>query len=145
MLGSVAFSATVGATMILFDLSTPLVIVSAVAALGGVPIAFGVTASTSRALSEFPTNEAGTASGVFNGLRQVGSSLGVAIPAAAFDLAGGGMIGSTAAFASRAVVFTIVLLSVAVILAGGFPREAVTTMPPGSPGGLASPEQPNRS
>ena len=118
MVGSVAFAAAAGAAMILFDLSTPLVIVSIVAAVGGVPIAFGVTASTSRALSEFPATEAGTASGVFNGLRQVGSSLGVAIPAAAFDLAGGGMMGSTAAFTARAVVFTIVLLSVAVILRG---------------------------
>lgn len=145
MLGSVACSAVAGAVMILFDLSTPLVIVSIVAAVGGVPIAFGVTASTSRALSEFPATEAGTASGVFNGLRQVGSSLGVAIPAAAFDLAGGGMAGSTAAFASRAVVFAIVLLSVATILSGRSTRRRFSSVSTMAPGSVASSDHPNPS
>jgi EmrB/QacA subfamily drug resistance transporter len=126
MVASVAFATAAGAAMILFDASTPLPLVALLAAVGGVPIALGVTASTSRALAEFPPSEAGTASGVFNGLRQVGSSLGVAIPAAAFDLAGGGMAGSTAAFASRAVVFAIILGAVVVTLPRRVlaPREA---------------------
>ncbi len=116
MIASVAFAAAAGAAMVLFGTTTPLPIVALVTAVGGVPIALGVTASTSRALAEFPPSEAGTASGLFNGLRQVGSSLGVALPAAAFDLAGGGMAGSTAAFASRAIVFAIILGLVAVTL-----------------------------
>ena len=61
-----------------FDDGTPFVVVSIVAALGGVPLALGVTASTVCALAEFPAAEAGVASGVFNSLRQVGASFGVA-------------------------------------------------------------------
>jgi hypothetical protein len=115
--------------MALMTPSTPLPIVSFLAALGGVPLAIGVTASTVCALAEFPPSEAGIASGVFNSLRQVGSLLGVAIPAAAFDIAAAGavasgaataaMSGSTAAFLTRAAVFGIALLLVLVLL----PRE----------------------
>jgi len=116
MITSLVFATLAGAAMVLFDQSTPLVVVSVVAAVGGVPIALGVTASTVSALAGFAQSEAGIASGVFNSLRQVGSSLGVAIPAAVFDAAGGGMAGSTWAFASRAVVFALVLVLVRVVL-----------------------------
>jgi hypothetical protein len=108
--------------MITFDEGTPFVVVSIVAALGGVPLALGVTASTVCALAEFPAAEAGVASGVFNSLRQVGASFGVAIPAAAFDLAQAGnatpdpLAGSVWAFASRAVVFVVVLVAVVGIM-----------------------------
>jgi predicted MFS family arabinose efflux permease len=128
MIGSVALAAAAAAAMVAFDRSTPLVLVSLVAAVGGVPLALGVTASTVCALAEFPAEEAGVASGVFNSLRQVGSSLGVAIPAAVFDLALAGSVGtdplagSVGAFASRAVVFVVVLGLVAVILSR--PRTA---------------------
>jgi hypothetical protein len=123
MVGSIALTALAAVMTITFDRSTPLPIVAFVAALGGVPLALGVTASTVCALAEFSPSEAGIASGVFNGLRQVGSSLGVAIPAAAFDLALAGsiggadpMAGSTWAFASRAVVFGVTLVLVMAIL-----------------------------
>jgi EmrB/QacA subfamily drug resistance transporter len=132
MVGSLVVSTAAAALMIAFDRNTPLPIVSLVAALGGVPLALGVTASTTCALAEFPAHEAGIASGVFNSLRQVGSSLGVAVPAAAFDLAlastiGGGdaLAGSTSAFASRAIGFGLVLALVAVIL----PRGHAVAMP----------------
>jgi hypothetical protein len=112
--------------MIGFGATTPLPIVSLVAAIGGVPIALGVTASTIRALAEFAAAEAGIASAVFNSLRQVGSSLGVAIPAAVFDATAAGRsgagaleAGSSAAFASRAVVFVVCLVLVVAVL----PRE----------------------
>lgn len=123
MVGSVAIATITAFVMAFFDATTPLPFVSLVAALGGVPIAVGVTASTVCALAEFPASEAGVASGVFNSLRQVGSSLGVSIPAAIFDLAAGGSLsgaaaaaGSTAALASRAVVFGIALAGVWLIL-----------------------------
>ena len=65
--------------------------------------------------------DAGIAAGVFNSLRQVGSALGVAIPAAAFDyvLAPGAtdlMPGSHAAFVSRVVVFALALVAVLFLL-----------------------------
>ena len=104
------------------------------AALGGVPIALGVTASTICALAEFSAADAGIAAAVFNSLRQVGSSLGVAIPAAVFDaVAGKGNVasdaGSSAAFLSRAVVFFVCLVLVVAIL----PRAAARRSPAASP------------
>ncbi|MFI5261429.1 MAG: MFS transporter [Candidatus Limnocylindrales bacterium] len=131
MLVSLALATVAAGMMVLFDATTPLLIVSLVAALGGAPIAIGVTASTVCALAEFPPAEAGIASGVFNSLRQVGSAFGVAIPAAAFALAAGPAIsgvdavsGSTAAFASRLLVFAGILLAAWLIL----PREHRVTV-----------------
>ena len=121
MVWSLAFALLAALLMATFDASTPFVVVSAVAALGGVPIALGVVASTVTALSGFRAEDAGIAAGVFNSLRQVGSALGVAIPAAAFDLALAPgatdlMPGSHAAFVSRAVVFAIALAAVWLLL-----------------------------
>ncbi len=139
MVWSLALATGAAGVMILFDPTTPLWVVSLVAALGGAPIAIGVTASTVCALAEFPASEAGIASGVFNSLRQVGSALGVAIPAAAFAVAvptatsgSAAMPGSTAAFMSRFVVFTLVLVAVWAIL----PRtHRVVAMATGGTGG----------
>jgi EmrB/QacA subfamily drug resistance transporter len=121
MVWSLVFALAAAVLMAAFDASTPLVVVSAVAALGGVPIALGVVASTVTALSEFRPEDAGIAAGAFNSLRQVGSALGVAIPAAAFDyaLAPGAtdlMPGSHAAFVSRVIVFAIALVAVLLLL-----------------------------
>jgi EmrB/QacA subfamily drug resistance transporter len=122
MIASLVVTAIAAVLMVTFDDGTPFVVVSIVAALGGVPLALGVTASTVCALAEFPAAEAGVASGVFNSLRQVGASFGVAIPAAAFDLAQAGnatpdpLAGSVWAFASRAVVFVVVLVAVVGIM-----------------------------
>ena len=130
MIGSLVVTAIAAGLMVTFDAGTPFVVVSIVAVLGGVPLALGVTASTVCALAEFPAAEAGVASGVFNSLRQVGASFGVAIPAAAFDLAQAGsptpdpLAGSVWAFASRAVVFVVVLVAVVAIM----PRRHVATL-----------------
>ena len=130
MIGSLVVTIVAAGLMVLFDGGTPFPLVSLVAMLGGVPLDLGVTASTVCALAEFPPHEAGVASGVFNSLRQVGSSLGVAVPAVAFDVAlagsadGGLLSGSTAAFGSRAVVFVIILGLVAVIM----PRRHATAL-----------------
>jgi len=130
MIGSLVVTIVAAGLMVPFDGGTPFPLVSVVAMLGGVPLALGVTASTVCALAEFPPHEAGVASGVFNSLRQVGSSLGVAVPAVAFDVAlagsadGGLLAGSTAAFASRAAVFVVILGLVAVIM----PRRHATPL-----------------
>jgi MFS family permease len=121
MVLSLAFAFGAALLTLAFDTTTSLVFVSAVAALGGVPMSLGVVASTVTALSEFQPADAGIAAGVFNSLRQVGSAFGVAIPAAAFDLAitAGAtdlMPGSHAAFVSRAVVFGLALVAVWLLL-----------------------------
>ena len=137
MVWSLGFALVAALLMATFDAATPLVVVSAVAALGGVPIALGVVASTGTALSEFQPQDAGIAAGVFNSLRQVGSALGVAIPAAAFDLALAPgatdvMPGSHAAFVSRAVVFAITLAAVWLLLRRPLVAPAAATVTAGS-------------
>jgi EmrB/QacA subfamily drug resistance transporter len=137
MVWSLGFALVAALLMATFDAATPLVVVSAVAALGGVPIALGVVASTATALSEFEPQDAGIAAGVFNSLRQVGSALGVAIPAAAFDLAVAPgatdvMPGSHAAFVSRAVVFAITLAAVWLLLRRPLAAPAAATVGAGS-------------
>lgn len=123
MLGSLLVAALASVAMAFFDGGTPLVLVAAVAAIGGAGIALSVTASTVCAIGEFPPQEAAIASGVFNSVRQVGSSLGVAIPAAMYDLATRGALtgaralaGSSYALASRAVVFVLVGVLVAAVM-----------------------------
>jgi DHA2 family methylenomycin A resistance protein-like MFS transporter len=133
MTASLVVAAIAAALMIGLDATTPLPVVSLLAALGGAPIAIAVTASTLRALADFPPGEAGVASGVFNSLRQVGASLGVAIPAAVFELvavSNGAAAATSAAFASRAVVFGFVLLAVVGLL-GTRPRASAA--PAGAP------------
>ena len=63
MVWSLAFALAAAVLMATFDASTPFVVVSAVAALGGVPIALGVVASTVTALSEFRPEDAGDRGG----------------------------------------------------------------------------------
>ncbi len=138
MLGSLSFALGAAILMAGFDPTTPLVVVSAVAALGGVPIALGVVASTSTALAGFEPAEAGVAAGVFNALRQVGSALGVAIPAAAFDLALAPgatdlMPGSHAAFVSRAVCFALALLATWLLLRSPAAGRSPATLPAAAP------------
>jgi len=55
------------------------------------------------------------------------------------------MAGSTAAFASRAVVFAIVLLSVATILSGRSTRRRFSSVSTMAPGSVASSDHPNPS
>jgi predicted MFS family arabinose efflux permease len=138
MVLSLVFALAAALLMVAFDPTTPLVVVSIVAALGGVPMSLGVVASTMTALSEFAPAEAGIAAGVFNSLRQVGSAFGVAIPAAAFDLAVADgatdlMPGSHAAFVSRAVVFAIILGAVWLLLRRPLAVPAATGGAPPQP------------
>ena len=63
MVLSLAFALAAAVLMLAFDPTTPLLVVSAVAALGGVPMSLGVVASTMTALSEFAPADAGIAAG----------------------------------------------------------------------------------
>jgi MFS family permease len=140
MLVAVTVAVASAAVMPFFDVATALPLVAAVAAVGGGAIALSVTASATCAVAEFPPAQAGVASGVFNSLRQVGSALGVAIPAAAYDIATRGSLtgsdafrGSSWGLGARAAVLLMLLVIVAAVL----PRsrapvvQVATTPPPG--------------
>jgi EmrB/QacA subfamily drug resistance transporter len=86
----------------------------------GAGIALTLVASATDALSQFPPEEAGTGSALFNSLRQLGAAMGVALPAVAYELVaadsqspGSALTGSSAAFLARLVVLAIALVLVA--------------------------------
>jgi EmrB/QacA subfamily drug resistance transporter len=123
MLWALIVASASAGVMPFFGAETSLPIVATVAAFGGAAIALSVTASTSCAIAEFPPAEAGIAAGIFNSLRQVGSALGVAIPAAAYDLATGGVLsggralrGSSWALGTRVIVFALVVALIAAMV-----------------------------
>jgi predicted MFS family arabinose efflux permease len=138
MVAALLVAAASAVVMPFFSGVTPLWFVAVVAAVGGGAIALSVTASTTCAVAEFPPAQAGIASGIFNSLRQVGSALGVAIPAAAYDLVTKGSLtgtgalqGSTWALATRAGTLVIVLALVAATLPRvRAPFILVATAPP---------------
>lgn len=81
------------------------------------------TVSMPGAISSFPDAESGLASATFNTVRQVGSSLGIALPGAALAAVSGGLLvgpallgGLEAAFAMRAGVFIAATIAVFVLL-----------------------------
>ena len=140
MVLSLAFALAAAVLMLAFDPTTPLLVVSAVAALGGVPDVAGRRGQHhDRAVGVRPRRRRDRR-GVFNSLRQVGSALGVAIPAAAFDLAVANgatdlMPGSHAAFLSRVVVFALSLLAVLLLLRRPLAAPATAAGPAARPAG----------
>jgi len=107
------------AVMVGWNGETPLPMVVATNLVTGAGIALTLVASATDAMEQFAPEEAGTGSAVFNSLRQLGAAMGVAIPAAAFELVATGsrtpaasLGGSTAAFAVRLAVLAIPLVLV---------------------------------
>jgi EmrB/QacA subfamily drug resistance transporter len=136
MVAGLILLAISGAAMIAFDAATPLPLVSAVGILGGVSTALVIVTSAAEAIAEFAPAEAGVASGIFNSLRQIGAAVGVAIPAAVFDIATGGVMsgptavsGGAAAFAVRALLLALVALLVAGL---SLPQPAAQAVSPDS-------------
>ncbi len=85
--GSILASGAVGIVMAWFGPDTPLALVALLAGVSGALIPVAVTGSAVSAVAGFAPAQAGLASGIFNSLRQVGASFGIAVPAAAFELA----------------------------------------------------------
>ncbi|MFN2464999.1 MAG: MFS transporter [Candidatus Dormibacteria bacterium] len=93
------------------------------------------TVSMPGAISAFPPAESGVASATFNTVRQVGSSMGIALPGAALAAISGGLLsgpallaGLRAAFAVRAGVFLAATLVVVALLARA-PSQQVDAAP----------------
>jgi MFS family permease len=87
MVGSLAATAALVAVLALIDDSFPAWTIVPVLVGLGIATAASIVASAAAAVGEFAAEEAGTASGVFNTIRQVGSVVGVALPTAAYDVA----------------------------------------------------------
>lgn len=90
MVGSLAATAALVGVLAMIDGSFLAWTIVPVLVGLGIATAAGIVTSAAAAVGEFAPEEAGTASGVFNTLRQVGSVVGVALPTAAYDLAAGG-------------------------------------------------------
>lgn len=123
MLVGVLLTAAGGAWMAAFAAGTSYVAVMLAGVLSGVATALGIVASAVGALAEFAPQDAGTASGIFNSLRQVGSALGVAVAAAVYDYFSGGILRGSAvfegvrwAFSTRALVVFLAAVPVAAFL-----------------------------
>jgi MFS family permease len=86
--------------------------------LFGAGTGFVAVAATFVALSSVPRADSGAASGLLQGMQQVGGSLGVAVLVTVYASAGGVMRGIGAAFAAG-VVLTVAMLVLAV---AGFGR-----------------------
>lgn len=119
------------AIMVSWDATTSLWLVVATNLVTGAGLAITLVASAADAMSQFSPEEAGTASALFNSLRQLGAAMGVALPAVIFELAASGsrspsavLAGSTGAFAVR-LAFLLVPLAVAAAAfrAGGARRS----------------------
>ena len=98
------------------------------------------TVSMPGAISAFPATEAGVASATFNTVRQVGSSMGIALPGAALAAISGGLMAGPAllgglqgAFAVRAGVFTAATIAAILLLLGPV-RSARASASPAAPG-----------
>lgn len=94
--------------------------------------------SASGAVAEFAPQDAGAASGVFNSIRQLGTSLGVAVPAVVYDMVtGGALMGPDAVSGARwallvtALVFaTVTLVAAALTAPRRSPQEARSSPSP---------------
>jgi EmrB/QacA subfamily drug resistance transporter len=125
MLGGLGLTVAMLAMLAVLDGASPVWIIIPVGIVLGGAIAAAIVPSAATAVSEFPPEEAGTASGVFNSVRQLGASLGVAVPAAAYDLASGGRFtgeavfdGTRAALGLAALVVALGTIATARLLSG---------------------------
>jgi len=76
-------------------LGAPLAAIAALEVPLGVAMSFVLVTSAAGAVAEFAAQDAGIAAAIFNSVRQVGTSLGVAIPAAVYDVVTGGSMQGT--------------------------------------------------
>ncbi len=109
--------------LVALDPAVPFAAIAAVELPLGVAMSFVLVTSAAGAVAEFAPQDAGIAAAIFNSVRQIGTSLGVAIPAAVFDVVtGGSIVGATVVEGSRwallvsAVMFASTTLVVAWLL-----------------------------
>jgi EmrB/QacA subfamily drug resistance transporter len=141
MVGSLALTASMIALLATFDGTVPFPVIVPILVVVGFTMAASIVTSAAAAVGEFPPQEAGTASGVFNSIRQLGSVLGVALPAAAYDLAAGGQFagdavfdGTRVALGLAAVIVAACAIAAARLLAAGEATSRAATSSEAQPG-----------
>lgn len=92
-----------------FGETTPYAIVALVSMLRGATMATVLLSSTVDALSEFSPADLGMGASTLSCIRQIGASLGVALPAAAFDMAARGALSGPGVFAGVRLAFDVTL------------------------------------
>jgi EmrB/QacA subfamily drug resistance transporter len=120
MFGGLALVAAMLVLLAALDASSPWWVLMPIVAVLGLAMAASIVTSAAVAVGEFSAEEAGVASGVFNSIRQLGSVLGVAVPAAVFDIAAGGRFvgdqvfdGTRAALGLAAILVALAAFSAA--------------------------------
>lgn len=125
LVGALAAMALVLAPWVLAASTWPVWLLVVLMALMGAPFAYVIALSAAGAFTGFAPSEAGLAAATFNTARQIGSSLGIALPAAALStvlngrtLAPGvvGLSGALdAAFSVRLVVVVAATIAIALL------------------------------
>ena len=127
MLGGTIVTAVALAVVAAMDRETPVWLLLPLGALMGPSTAAMIVPSAALAVAQFPPAEAGSASGVFNSIRQLGASLGAALPAAIYDVAAGGRFTGEPVFAgtqTALAVTALVLIGTTVLVVRILGRDA---------------------
>lgn len=122
MLAGLVLSTVFLLAILALDANAPLVLLAVLSMPLSAAMSLVLVTSASGAVAEFAQHDAGAASGVFNSIRQLGTSLGVAVPAAVYDMVtGGALTGPGAVSGARwgllatAIVFGSVALAAAAL------------------------------
>ena len=123
------------AALVALDPAAPLAAIAAIELPLGVAMSFVLVTSAAGAVAEFPPRDAGVAAAIFNSVRQIGTSLGVAIPAAVYDaVTGGALQGESVVSGTRWAMLVSVIAflatTVAVVALVGSRRTMLTETAP---------------
>jgi EmrB/QacA subfamily drug resistance transporter len=115
--------------LVALDASSPLALVAAIELPLGVVMSFVLVTSAAGAVAEFAPQDAGIAAAVFISVRQIGTSLGVAIPAAVYDVVtGGSLAGAAVVDGTRwAMLVTAVMLCAVTTIVASLVRARTST------------------
>jgi predicted MFS family arabinose efflux permease len=113
--------------------------------LTGVGVSAAMPAAQNAAISSVSREAIGTASGVYNAMRQVGGAFGIAIASAVFAAAGGFASPAAVSNGVRAALFVTAAISASGALAGvGLRATRVTGLPASAPRITAETATPRR-
>lgn len=112
MLLGLAICAVSGLALVFLPTDTPIIAIALLELPLGVAMSLVLVTSAAGAVAEFAPQDAGIAAAIFNSVRQIGTSLGVAIPAAVYDgVTGGALMGATVVDGTRwAIAVTAIML-----------------------------------